>query len=183
MKPITGRLYTIEWNNPNTAPPAGAPRVLCEVFTLGNKPPAAFEQFPHSIGGGYSYTSRHVAPPVKQLPQETLARVRQKRLARRVEKKVPLFADFFIQQEIKRKPDYYNGITDAELQQKKDDVAASELERYLDYISRIDLVIVYAPEPQECRERSERIRAEMAAIQERARQKKVVEHGHDLPSV
>jgi hypothetical protein len=172
MKPMTGRLYTIEWNNPYTDPPGGAPRVLVEVFTLGKKPPAEFEQFPHSLGGGYSYTSRHVGPPVKNLPKETLARVRQKRLARRVEKKVPLFAEFFIQQELERKPDYYNGITDAALQQKKDDVSASELERYLDYISRIDQVIVYAPEPTECQERSELLRAEMNAIQERALQKK-----------
>jgi hypothetical protein len=169
---ITGRLLTIEWSNPYTTPPAGAPTVLCQVFTLGKKPPTEFSQFKFSLGGGYSLTSRYVAPPVKQLSQETLANVRKKRLARRIGKKVPLFADFFIQQEVERKPAYYNGITDEALQSKKDEVASLELERYRNYLAHIDEVIIYAEEPEECRIKAERLRAEMLLVLERAKERK-----------
>jgi hypothetical protein len=50
------------------------------------------------------------------LPPESLARVRRKRLTRRVTAKVPMFADHFIDAELARKPDYYDGITDPNIE-------------------------------------------------------------------
>jgi len=69
-------------------------------------------------------------------------------LERRVNKKFPLFAEQFVSEEIARKPDYYDGITDAEIQKRHDDVIAAEWLRYLALISRPDQVIVYADEPK-----------------------------------
>lgn len=110
-----------------------------EVFTLQRQPPAEFEQIPFSLGDGYGRCTRHVAPPSRQLPQSTLAKVRRKRLARRLSVRVPMFADFFMQQEIEKKPDYYNGITDAKIKQAQDEVLLREWRAYNDYLTRIQL--------------------------------------------
>lgn len=169
-KPIEGRLYQIAWSR-YTDPPEGSPRVLCEVFTMGNKPPVEFDNFPRSLGGGYSLYSCHIAPPPKQLPPETLAVIRKKRLARRLNAKVPMFAEQFIEEELTKKPDYYNGITDAHLQTAKDDTLAREWARYYDLISRIDQVVIYAQEPQVCKDQAARLRAEMLDIQQKARKR------------
>ena len=163
-----GTLYTIEWLNKYTSPPNGAPVLLAEVFTLQRQPPAEFEQIPFSLGGGYGKCTRHVGPPSRQLPQSTLAKVRRKRLARRLSVRVPMFADFFMQQEIEKKPNYYNGITDAKIKQAQDEVLRREWRAYNDYLTRIDKVIIYADEPPECKERSEQLRAEMEAIRHKS---------------
>lgn len=174
-KPATGRLFQIAWSNQYTAPPAGAPRVLAEVFVPienGGQPTAEFNRFSYSLGGGYAFCITHISPPsTKSLPPETLARVRQKRLARRVAAKVPMFADHFIAQEVSRKPDYYNGVTDPELERQKVETLAQELERYEELISRPGVLVVYGQEPQECREKSARLHAEIAELQERSRQR------------
>ena len=106
MAKLSGRLHKIQWSNPYTNPPAGAPRVLAEVFTLGKNAPVGFSEL-RTAGGGYSCIESHIEEPsIKELSQASLASVRKKRLARRVTAKVPLFADFFIQQAIDAKPDF-----------------------------------------------------------------------------
>lgn len=151
-----GTLHTIQWSNPYTDPPAGAPRVLAEVFTLDRQPPPEFMAFKATItlGGGYSWTVQHIAPPPVQLSRETLAGVRKKRLERRVRAKTPMFADLFIGQEIGKKPDYYAGITDPEIQRRRDEVLAAERERYNELMSRPNVIVIYATEPTECKERA-----------------------------
>ncbi len=169
-KPIEGRLFQIAWSG-HTNPPDGAPRVLCEVFTLSHTPPAEFTQFEVSLGGGYALYSCHIAPPPKQLPEASLATVRKKRLTRRLTAKVPMFAEQFAAEEMAQKPDYYNGLTDAHLQTVKDDLLTREWARYEELLGRIDQVIVFAQEPQACKEKAARLKAEMLEIQQRARQK------------
>lgn len=183
MKQLTGRLFAIEWSNPNTEPPAGAPRVLCEVFTFEQHPPDEYRQFKWSLGGGYSSVIRFISPPGGKLSRESLATVRRKRLARRVNKKVPLLADFFIQQELDRKPDYYNGVTDEILEQRREAVERWEQSRWLDCLSRVDQVLIHAPEPDECRQRAERLLAEMAHVRERLAQKAGERYGSHIPAV
>lgn len=167
MKAADGTLYSIEWTNPYSEPPDGAPRVLAEVYTLGREPPAEFAKIRFSLGGGYGKCVRHVSPPGKQLPSQTLARVRQKRLARRINAKVPLFAEFFIQKEMEKKPEFYKGITDPALQKAHDDVQAEEWERYQGYLVHLGEVIVYADEPQECKTRATQLKVEISALQKR----------------
>jgi hypothetical protein len=165
----TGRLYRLEWGSPYTSPPDDAPRVLAEIFVPGNPTqlPAELMAVPHSLGGGYCLTSRHIPPPGKQLSPETLARVRQKRLARRINAKTPMFAEQFIAAEQARKPDYYAGITDPDIEERKQAAQQREKEEWLDLRSRPNHLVVYGQEPEACRRKSTQLRAEMQEIRAR----------------
>lgn len=161
-KKVTGRHFRIEWFNAHTDPPDGAPRVLCEVYVIeGNKPPAEFTNFPFSHGGGYSVTSSHVPFPARVLPQSSLASIRRKKLEARIKEKYPMFSEQFLDEELKRKPDYYNGITEESLQIAKDNVLKSEKERYEFFLENIDMVIIHAQEPEACKERSRKLLEEI----------------------
>lgn len=128
---MIGAVWTIQWGNPHTDPPAGQPRIMVERFyPVGHAharvcPPDMEAMRP--IGSGYSVYWSPVTNPPRQLPQDTLAIVRQKRLRRRMEKKYPLFAQYMIEEEMKKKPAFYAGITDEKLQKAHD--AAIELQR------------------------------------------------------
>jgi hypothetical protein len=168
MAKLSGRLYRIQWSNPYTDPPAGAPRVLAEVFTLGRNAPAGFLEL-RTAGGGYSCVESHLEEPSrKELSPSSLASVRKKRLARRVTAKVPLFADFFIQQEIDKNPDFYNGITDEVFIRQRDEVLEYEVRRFEFLKSNIEKIIIYGEEPKECKETATRLQAEMLANQKHA---------------
>ena len=168
-----GRLFRIEWGNPYTQPPDGAPCVLAEIFVPhepGRYTPAPPELLgvPHTLGGGYSLVSRHVSPPPRELPPESLARVRRKRLARRVTAKVPMFADHFIDAELARKPNYYDGITDPQIEERKKSQIESEWETWLELWSRPNLLVIYGQEPEACRLKAEELRRETQAIREKS---------------
>jgi hypothetical protein len=169
MKKKTGRLYRVEWANPYTVPPDGAPRILAEIFVPGwtGSAPAEIENFPRSLGGGYSLTSRHVSPPPRSLPQASLANVRQKRLARRMNRKAPMFAEQFITDELRRKPAYYAGITDPDIEQRRNARIDEERTEWQGYWSRPNQLVVYGQEPEACRLRAEQLLAETRAIRER----------------
>ena len=46
--------------------------------------------------------------PVRRWSQEAKARVRQRNLRKRMERKFPLFAETFIADELAKRPDYYS---------------------------------------------------------------------------
>lgn len=50
--------------------------------------------------------------PIRRWSQEARARVRQRNLRRRIEKKFPLFAEDFIAAELAARPSYYEGSND-----------------------------------------------------------------------
>lgn len=127
------------------------PPVLCELFLLERpvQMPLDIANFPVTLGGGYGRTISFPSPPSKQLSQESLSSVRKKRLTRRFEKRYGFFYDHFIQEEISRKADYYNGITDEKL--------ARDQKEYLDYyqtrwqmlLENVGVLLVYSQEPPE----------------------------------
>jgi hypothetical protein len=164
MAKLEGTLYSIEWRGYNR--PDGWPRVLADMFVIGHlsKPPAEIANFPYSLGGGYSFSICHIAPPLTPLRTGTLARIRRQRLERRLQAKVPMFATQFASEEISRKSDYYDGETRADIEAARESVLAEELERYNDLISRSGRLMVYASEPEECKRKAEALRVEMAAI-------------------
>jgi len=84
VKSTGGYLHRIEWWNPYTAPPHGAPRVLAEIFTDSNVRPLEFPECPP--GGGYLYTMRYLDPPF--FAEEMIA----DELAQKTE-----YAEFFMQ--------------------------------------------------------------------------------------
>lgn len=172
----TGRLFRVEWNNPYTEPPDGAPRILAEMFVpheagAGSQTPAEIEAFPYSLGGGYGVRSSHVSPPPGQLSKESLATVRQKRIARRVNAKVPMFSEHFIQEEIARKPDYYQGVTDPDIEGRRLARIQKESADYKDYFSRPNQLVVFGREPEACRRRAEQLWRETKTVRERLRSK------------
>jgi hypothetical protein len=72
-----GTLYSIEWHGYNR--PKNWPQILAEMFIIGHtsNPPIEIANFPHSLGGGYSLTVRHVPPPRVCMKPELLARIRR----------------------------------------------------------------------------------------------------------
>lgn len=175
---VKGVLFQIKWNNPYTTPPSGASRVLAEIFlpdATDGKPPPEILAIPVTPGGGYSLAFRAIPPPPSQLPVETLARVRRKRLERRVRAKAPLFANEFIADELARKPDYYDGVTDPDIEARRQlalEQGRAERERLF---ARPNVLIVYGAEPEACRRRADQIRREFLENQERARNKRELE--------
>lgn len=104
------------WHNPYTEPPPGLPRLLFdgvvrEKHWRENKIPELVMlglRFPP--GHGYSWrVSPIIHRQTKPWSKERKAKQRQRNLRARLEKKVPLFADLFYEQEIAKNPGYYEG--------------------------------------------------------------------------
>ena len=115
MTKLLGFLHRLEWSNEYTNPPNGV-RVMKEIFIpiedeSCRQTPREIEET-MVIGSGYCHTIRAITAFPREMSRETLANVRRKRLRRRVEEKYPLFAEQFIEEELRRKADYYNGVTD-----------------------------------------------------------------------
>jgi hypothetical protein len=160
-----GTLYSIEWHGYNR--PENFPPILAEMFIIGHSsnPPSDIANFPHSLGGGYSLTQRHVPPPHVSMKPEILARIRKQRLERRIRAKTPMFAAQFIAEEIEKKSDYYNkGKTNVDIEKDRDEVIADELQKYNQYFAHPGQLIVYANEPEECKHKAEMIRIEIDRI-------------------
>lgn len=99
--------HSLEWSNPHTQPPNGAPRVLVEEILPRNKPSRVVSAL-WSPGCGYASVWRSLSiTPLRQLSAETKQGIRRKLLVRRVRHQAPLFADQLITQELQLKPDYY----------------------------------------------------------------------------
>lgn len=137
MSKILGCVWTVEWGNSYKEPPNGK-EVLIESFQpVGSEywskhPPEINEAYP-GFGKGYCVTWRCVSSLPKILSQEKLKNVRRKRLERRMKNKYPLFAEEMIREEMEKKKNYYDGITDSDLQALRDDVYEKH-EKYLESI-------------------------------------------------
>lgn len=145
MKQLEGSLWSIEYHGHC---PDGWPKVLAEMFIIGYAPcPQEIKEFPITLGGGYSITHSWVSRPIKPLHQESLANVRKKRAKRRIMAKYPMFADQFIKEELLRKPDYYNGITDMRIHAEYESAREEYEKTYNDRLSRPGILIILAKEP------------------------------------
>ncbi|MBE2198104.1 MAG: hypothetical protein IAE79_05800 [Anaerolinea sp.] len=121
---MIGAVWSVTWANPHTSPPEGKPRILAERFYPIGHPnlracPQELEVM-RSPGSGYVVVWAPISAPPKKLPQDKLAIVRHKRLRRRMEKKYPLVAEWMIEQEIRKKPTFYAGITDEKIENARD---------------------------------------------------------------
>ena len=138
-KPV-GAVWKIQWSNPYTSPPEGRERVIAKKYVrygseFYNQIPPEFSTL--NVPGYTAYWSP-VMKPSKQVPEGTLRSIRRKRLERRVENKYPLFADEFIQEELERKSEYYDGKTDPALQAGKDRVFDRMREIYEDFLEKVE---------------------------------------------
>lgn len=78
-----------------------------------------------------------------------------------------MFAEQFIAAEQARKPDYYAGITDPDIEERKQAALQREREEWLDLCSRPNIMVIYGQEPEACRRKSAQLRAEMQEIRAR----------------
>lgn len=118
-----------EWNDRYHEPPAGQPRVLAEVFFSYSEWPQPTPPEIKAVwkpGSGYSIYVTFLNEPPKQMPPEKLGGIRMKRLRRRIEKKFPLFVEEMVREEVAKKPEYYAGITRADLVAGRDAIIAEE---------------------------------------------------------
>jgi len=142
-----GYKYSVEWHSPYTQPPDGQPRVMVEMFESIEQRKARMDNGEmstpevinalHRIGDGYCIVSQAVCMPIKQMNKDSLAIIRQKRIKRRIQKKYPLFAEEFIQQEIAKKPDYYLGETCQDLEEGYKQAIDEEEQLYQRYLKAI----------------------------------------------
>ncbi|MBN1535218.1 MAG: hypothetical protein JW908_00695 [Anaerolineales bacterium] len=140
-----GYHYTLQWGNPYTDPPEGKPRVIAEMFETikqrKNRVANGDEYFPrqlsalHTLGDGYGCHISAVSTPHKKLPKDTLAEVRKKRIKRRMQKKYPMLADILVAEEMEKKPEYYAGETDPDIQAMQDEAIWKEEEIYQRFLS------------------------------------------------
>jgi hypothetical protein len=106
-------MLEVSWGNPTTSAPQGFERVewaVCgwdraaDEAWLWSQKPDWFEP-----GCGYAMRWSAILPPPRRLPPETKARIRRRSLRRRLEAKVPLFADQLEEAELARRPGYFQG--------------------------------------------------------------------------
>ena len=151
---MIGFIWFIRWNNPYTEPKYGK-HVLAEFYYDADDDTAR-QKIPDEVnryydendlkGSGYGIHWKPIsAPSRKQLSQEKLGEVRKKRLKRRIEKKYPLFSEQFIEEEIKKKESYYDGITDEELLRKRMEVMKEEEEHFYE-LNRNRIIIYWEKE-------------------------------------
>jgi len=159
---IIGSLWSIAWRTPYDPPPSGL-KVLARIFVPGHstRAPEELKAIKYSLGGGYGMTWCAMTKPVQQRAPEVLASMRRKRLARRMNAKAPLFADFFVEQELARKPAYYAGITDVQLEASRQEAQEVDRQAFEMALSHPNELIVFGDEPLECKVRAERLRADI----------------------
>lgn len=100
--------WSLTWRNPYTQPPEGQPRTLkAMLVTRGEKCPQEIIDL-HVPGGGYCVAwSLVTQKPIRRWSPEAKAATRRRNLRKRLEKKVPLFADMFEEIELAARPDYF----------------------------------------------------------------------------
>ncbi|MCT4496064.1 hypothetical protein [Bosea minatitlanensis] len=100
--------WSLSWGNPYTQPPG--PRVLAAVLVERGQPCPAEVKALWSPGCGYVISWQLVTQrPIRRWSAEAKAKVRRRNLRDRLERKVPLFAEILIAEELERRPSYYAG--------------------------------------------------------------------------
>ena len=103
--------YSLRWGLPHTPCPGAFELAAAEV-PPGDPCPAAVEAL-WKPGAGYVISIDFQQPEgaMRRWSKEAKARVRQRNLAARLQRQVPLFADELFSRETARRPAYYAGET------------------------------------------------------------------------
>ncbi|ARW11945.1 hypothetical protein [Acetobacter sp. DmW_136] len=112
----TQALVSVFWANPNTMPPSesdtlpdGRSLWLCTVLDRRVEREIIFQYAPRvRPGSGWSYGWSPLLDPPQRWSGKRKADARRRNLRKRLEKTVPLFADQFEEQELRRRPDYFD---------------------------------------------------------------------------
>ncbi len=146
-------LFRLSWGNPNTEPPAGRPRILAEIASAVRHPcPPEFEaacQRLHTLGDGYWVSFGMLEPRRKnrEWSRERKAACRRQKLEQRIKRKYPLFADQLIQEEIAKKPDYFDGgALNADVEAAREAALQRRDDLFNRFASAIGVLFVYEDE-------------------------------------
>ncbi|WP_240554549.1 hypothetical protein [Acetobacter cibinongensis] len=109
-------LVSVFWANPNTMPPPtsdtlpdGKSLWLCTILDWSVEREIISHYAPRvRPGSGWSHGWSPLLDPPKRWSGTRKAAARRRNLRRRLEKAVPLFADQFEEQELQRRPDYFD---------------------------------------------------------------------------
>lgn len=100
--------YSLIWRLPHVPCPGEPVLISVDVERGAKCPPEVLALW--VPGGGYAVTWQLLNPaPPRRWSIEAKGRVRELNLKRRLEKKLPLFASMFAEQELARRPDYFAG--------------------------------------------------------------------------
>lgn len=111
---LTYATILVRWYSPYTQPPDGKPRILWAASIPWPFDGDYLEIIPFSKcgvkkEGKYSVVLQNGdLKPMRSHSAESKSRQRIGNLKRRISKKAPLFADHFMDQEISKKPEYYD---------------------------------------------------------------------------
>jgi len=107
-KPAEMVRYSLIWRLPHVPCPGDPVLISVDVERGVKCPPEVLALW--VPGGGYAVTWQLLNPaPPRRWSIEAKGRVRELNLKRRLEKKLPLFANIFAEQELARRPDYFAG--------------------------------------------------------------------------
>jgi hypothetical protein len=116
---LSSRLQTsrttvsVSWGNPYTSPPGDLPRQawgFCYPSDDWNGRAFAEAHGPDVEPGlGWSWSISIETPPHTKWSEEAKGRVRRRNLRKRLEAKVPLFADLLFKEQLEARPDYFAG--------------------------------------------------------------------------
>lgn len=112
MSKVHGFLHKLEWVTKYGAAPDGV-KILIEVFIPVDV--EGCKQMPKEIeelmvpGLGYSYIVQALTEVPKEVERSLRELSRKEQLVHKMEEKYPLFASQFIQEELSRKSNYYDG--------------------------------------------------------------------------
>ncbi len=102
--------WSLAWRNPHTQPPPGQPRMIKAILVPRGQPCPQELYDLWTPGTGYCVGWELVTQrPIRRWTAEAKANARRRNLRRRLEKKVPLFADMFEQMELAKRPSYFAG--------------------------------------------------------------------------
>lgn len=112
----TQALVSVFWANPNTMPPSesdtlpdGRSLWLCTVLDRWVEREIIFQYAPRvRPGSGWSHGWSPLLDPPQRWSGKRKADARRRNLRKRLEKTVPLFAGQFEEQELRRRPDYFD---------------------------------------------------------------------------
>lgn len=134
-------VWRLQWHSPYSEPPDGKPRIRAEMATHDRRAPEAIVALA-SPGDGYALTFQHLPPPHRSMTSEAKARLRQKRLVRRMQRRYPLFVEQFAAEKIAARPDYYlEGVSDGDAERER--VLATERDYYELMLANVSRLFVY----------------------------------------
>ena len=125
MTKLLGFLHKLEWVTKYGAAPDGV-KILAEVFIPIEE--EGCRQKPREIeelmvpGLGYHYVVQALTELPKEVTQSILKTSRLEQLERKMEEKYPLFANHFVQEELKQKREYYAGMKTPTIEERRETI-------------------------------------------------------------